>query len=159
MNIHEVLEQVPGRPPRKRRGRGNGSGLGGTAGRGHKGAKARSGWTTRYEYEGGQMPLSRRIPKRGFNNSIFARRYDVVNLNRLEKFFEDGDTVTLATLAEKAGFKSQYGRLKVLGTGDLSKKLIVVAERFSGTARGKIEASGGTCSNPGRPGGGQTQGK
>ena len=147
MKIHDVLRKSPGHRPRKRRGRGNGSGLGCTAGRGHKGALARAGWSTRYGYEGGQMPIARRLPKRGFKNTVFATRYDVINLASLDSApaFADGDTVDLESLKEKLGFRARAGRLKVLGTGNLSKKLAVVAEKFSRAAQQKIEAAGGSC--------------
>ena len=145
MNISDVLKKSPGKPARKRRGRGNGSGLGCTSGRGHKGALARSGWSTRYGYEGGQMPLARRLPKRGFSNAVHTRPHDVINVGQLDAAFEDGDTVDLAVLSEKVGFNSQFRRLKILGSGELSKKLTVVASKFSGSARQKIEGAGGTC--------------
>merc|ERR1711964_457938 len=98
MNISDVLKKSPGKPARKRRGRGDGSGLGGTSGRGHKGALARSGWSTRYGYEGGQMPLARRLPKRGFSNAVHTRPHDVINVGQLDAAFEDGDTVDLTVL-------------------------------------------------------------
>ncbi len=145
MKIHDVLGVAPARKSRKRRGRGDGSGLGGTSGRGHKGAKARAGWKSRYGYEGGQMPIARRLPKRGFKNSLFTTRYDVINLGRLERGFENGDTVNLETVASRLGFSPQFGRLKILGTGELTKKLTVAAHKFSRSAREKIEAAGGTC--------------
>ena len=149
MKMHDVLSKASAHRPRKRRGRGNGSGLGCTSGRGHKGALARSGWSTRYGYEGGQMPISRRVPKRGFSNSIFSRRYDVINVSELDASFRDGETVDLAVLKERLGFKPQHGRLKILGNGELSKKLNVIAQKFSKSAQQKIEASGGTCTVPG----------
>ncbi|MCD8050981.1 MAG: 50S ribosomal protein L15 [Clostridiales bacterium] len=125
----------------KRKGRGAGSGNGKTAGRGHKGQKARSGGGVRIGFEGGQMPLARRIPKRGFNN-IFAKRLDAVNVSALNKF-EDGSTVNLQTLLD-AGVLTQckYG-VKVLGNGEITKKLTVQATAFSASAKEKIEAAGG----------------
>jgi large subunit ribosomal protein L15 len=125
----------------KRKGRGAGSGNGKTAGRGHKGQKARSGGGVRIGFEGGQMPLARRVPKRGFNN-IFAKRLDFVNVSALNAF-EDGATVNLQTLLD-AGILTQckYG-LKILGNGELTKKLTVQATAFSSSAKEKIEAAGG----------------
>ena len=125
----------------KRKGRGHGTGNGKTAGRGHKGQKARSGGGTRIGFEGGQMPLARRIPKRGFNN-IFAKPLDAINLAMLDKF-EDGAVVDLQAMLD-AGLlaKSKYG-VKVLGGGEITKKLTVKAAAFSETAKQKIEAAGG----------------
>jgi large subunit ribosomal protein L15 len=141
MNIHE-LSPVPGSThPAKRKGRGHATGNGKTAGRGHKGQKARSGGGVRVGFEGGQMPLVRRLPKRGFNN-IFAKPLDAVNVSALNRF-EDGAEVDAQALIE-AGVLSQcrYG-LKVLGNGDLKKKLSVKASAFSEAAKAKIEAAGG----------------
>ena len=125
----------------KRKGRGIGTGNGKTGGRGHKGQHSRSGGGTRIGFEGGQMPLARRIPKRGFNN-IFAKRLDAVNVSALN-CFEDGAEVDVKALIE-AGIlsKSEYG-VKILGNGDLTKKLTVKASAFSGSAKEKIEAAGG----------------
>ena len=124
-----------------RKGRGIGSGNGKTGGRGHKGQKARSGGGVRVGFEGGQMPLARRIPKRGFNN-IFAKPMDSVNVSMLNRF-EDGATVDVEAL-EKAGILSgvKYG-VKVIGNGEITKKLTVKASAFSETAKAKIEAAGG----------------
>ena len=124
-----------------RKGRGAGSGNGKTGGRGHKGQKARSGGKIRVGFEGGQMPLARRIPKRGFNN-IFAKPLEIVNLSTLDQF-QDGDTVTVHALLEKGILsKCSYG-YKVLGSGKLSKKLTVQASAFSASAKEAIEAAGG----------------
>ncbi|MBQ8217772.1 MAG: 50S ribosomal protein L15 [Oscillospiraceae bacterium] len=125
----------------KRKGRGHATGNGKTAGRGHKGQKARSGGGTRIGFEGGQMPLARRIPKRGFNN-IFAKPLEFVNVSALDKF-EDGAVVDAQALLD-AGIlsKCKYG-VKVLGNGDITKKLTVKAAAFSETAKQKIEAAGG----------------
>ena len=125
----------------KRKGRGNATGNGKTAGRGHKGQKARSGGGTRIGFEGGQMPLARRIPKRGFNN-IFAKPLTSVNVAALDKF-EDGAVVDAQALLD-AGIisKCKYG-VKFLGNGEVSKKLTVKAAAFSETAKQKIEAAGG----------------
>ena len=126
-----------------RRGRGIGSGNGKTAGRGHKGFGQRSGSSTRPGFEGGQMPLARRLPKRGFNN-IFAERLEVINLSSLNAF-EDGATVSKETLLERGILsKCEYG-FKVLGNGELTKKLTVRANAFSDSAKEKIEAAGGTA--------------
>ena len=125
----------------KRKGRGHATGNGKTAGRGHKGQKARSGGGVRVGFEGGQMPLARRIPKRGFNN-IFAKPLEAVNVSVLDKF-NDGDVVDVQALLD-AGIlsKCRYG-VKFLGNGDVSKKLTVKAAAFSETAKEKIEAAGG----------------
>ena len=125
----------------KRKGRGIGTGNGKTGGRGHKGQKARSGGGKRIGFEGGQMPLARRVPKRGFNN-IFAKPLDTVNVSALEKF-EDGAVVDAQAMLD-AGILSKctYG-VKILGNGELSKKLTVNAAAFSETAKQKIEAAGG----------------
>ena len=136
------LSPVPGSTHvDKRKGRGHATGNGKTAGRGHKGQKARSGGGTRIGSEGGQMPLARRIPKRGFNN-IFAKPLDAINLSALDKF-EDGAVVdTQALLAAGLLSKCKYG-VKVLGNGEITKKLTVKAAAFSDTAKQKIEAAGG----------------
>ena len=124
-----------------RKGRGHGSGNGKTGGRGHKGQKARSGGKVRVGFEGGQMPLARRIPKRGFNN-IFAKPLTAVNVSVLNAF-EDGETVDAAALIEKGILNDcKYG-LKVLSNGELTKKLTVKAAAFSGSAKAKIEEAGG----------------
>ena len=128
-----------------RKGRGAGSGNGKTAGRGHKGQKARSGGGVRPGFEGGQMPLYRRLPKRGFNNKRFAPDYIIVNIADLEKF--EGTEVTAAALAEQGIItlpKVKDG-IKILGNGDLTKKLDVKATKFSASAKEKIEKAGGTA--------------
>ena len=125
----------------KRKGRGPGSGNGKTAGRGHKGQKARSGGGVRIGFEGGQMPLARRIPKRGFNN-IFAKPLEAVNVSALDKF-EDGAVVDAQALLDAGVLsKCRYG-VKILGNGEITKKLTVKASAFSETAKEKIEAAGG----------------
>ena len=141
MYIHE-LSPVPGSTHvDKRKGRGHATGNGKTAGRGHKGQKARSGGGTRIGFEGGQMPLARRIPKRGFNN-IFAKPLEAINVSALEKF-EDGAEVTVNDLLEKGILsKCEYG-VKILGNGSLTKKLTVKANAFSESAKAKIEEAGG----------------
>jgi large subunit ribosomal protein L15 len=139
------LRPAPGATRTKKRvGRGPGSGNGKTAGKGHKGQKSRSGYSRRYGFEGGQMPLVRRIPKRGFTN-IFRTEVQVVNLRDLERVFDSGDTVNPQTMVEKGLIRKGDQLVKVLATGDLTKKLQVHAHRFSGTAREQIEAAGGSC--------------
>ena len=141
MKIHE-LKAVDGSTKEvKRIGRGHGSGNGKTAGKGHKGQKARAGRGQRCGFEGGQMPLQRRVPKRGFNN-IFATEYAVVNLSDLNTF-EDGAVVDAAALIEMGIIKKEYDGLKVLGNGELSKKVTVKAAAFSASAKDKIVAAGG----------------
>ena len=141
MNLHDLHPALGSTHVGKRKGRGHGTGNGKTAGRGHKGQGARSGGGVRVGFEGGQMPLSRRIPKRGFNN-IFAKRLEIINLNALNAF-EDGDVVTVeALLAKGILSKCQYG-YKVLGNGTVTKKVTVVASAFSQSAKEAIEAAGG----------------
>ena len=141
MNLHDLSPAAGSTHPGKRKGRGNGSGNGKTAGRGQKGQKSRSGGGVRAGFEGGQMPLARRVPKRGFNN-IFAKPLEVINLSALEKF-EDGAVVNACDLLEKGVLsKCTYG-YKVLGNGSLSKKLTVRASAFSASAKEKIVAAGG----------------
>ena len=140
MKLHELKASAGARKAVTRKGRGAGSGNGKTAGFGHKGQKARSG-VKKAGFEGGQMPLARRIPKRGFNN-IFAKPLEIVNLSTLDQF-QDGDTVTVHALLEKGILsKCRYG-YKVLGSGKLSKKLTVQASAFSASAKEAIEAAGG----------------
>ena len=141
MNLHE-LSPAPGSNAKAyRKGRGAGSGNGKTAGRGHKGQWARSGGGVRVGFEGGQMPLARRLPKRGFHN-IFAKPLEAINVSALEKF-EDGATVTVQDLLEKGVLsKCRYG-VKILGGGEITKKLTVEANAFSESAKKKIVAAGG----------------
>ena len=127
----------------KRKGRGAGSGNGKTAGKGHKGQNARSGGGVRPGFEGGQMPLQRRLPKRGFNN-IFATKYVNVNLSDLNKF-EDGSVVDTQALLDKKIIKKSLDGVKVLGNGELTKKLTVKVAAYSESAKQKIEACGGTA--------------
>ena len=126
----------------KRIGRGAGSGHGGTATRGHKGAQSRSGYSRKLGFEGGQMPLQRRIPKRGFVN-IFAKEIATVNVAAINDKFEDGATVTIEALVESGLVKKTLDGVKVLGQGELTKKLTVQANAFSASAKAKIEAAGG----------------
>ena len=143
MNLNDVLGGGPHRPARKRVGRGHGSGNGKTAGRGHKGAKARAGWKNRYGYEGGQMSIARRLPKRGFSNSPFGRSYDVVNVAQLEQAFAAGETVDVGAIRQRLGLKCRIGKVKVLGEGELTKKLSLSVHAVSASARQKVEACGG----------------
>ena len=141
MKLHE-LSPAPGSTKKAYRvGRGAGSGHGKTAGKGHKGQKARSGGGVRPGFEGGQMPLQRRIPKRGFNN-IFAKQFAIVNVSDLNRF-NDGDVVDVATLLECRLIGKELDGLKILGNGEISKKLTVKAKIFSAAAKEKIEAAGG----------------
>ena len=141
MKLHELSPAAGSTQVGKRKGRGAGTGNGKTAGRGHKGQKARSGGGVRVGFEGGQMPLARRVPKRGFNN-IFAKPLEIVSLSALNAF-DSGDTVTVEKLLEKGILsKCRYG-YKVLGTGKIEKKLTVEASAFSKSAREAIEAAGG----------------
>jgi len=127
----------------KRVGRGEGSGLGVTAGRGNKGAQSRSGWKAKRGFEGGQMPLHRRMPKRGFHN-LFRKEYTVVNLDTLEGRFDSGTVITLELLHKDGLVSKSRQPLKVLGRGELSKSLTVRAHKFSVKAAEKISAAGGT---------------
>ena len=141
MKIHELSPAPGSNQAPYRKGRGAGSGNGKTAGKGHKGQKARSGGGVRPGFEGGQMPLQRRIPKRGFVN-IFATRYAAVNLSALDKF-EAGAVVDAAALKEAGIIKKELDGVKILGQGDLTKALTVKAAKFSESAKQKIEAAGG----------------
>ena len=141
MKLHELHPAEGSTTAPKRLGRGSGSGLGKTSGKGHKGAKARSGGGKRPGFEGGQMPLYRRVPKRGFNN-VFGTEYAEVNVERLE-VFEDGDVVNAQALLEKKIIRKELDGVKVLGGGELTKKLTVQAAKFTGSAKEKIEAAGG----------------
>ncbi|MBQ7474318.1 MAG: 50S ribosomal protein L15 [Clostridia bacterium] len=142
MKLHE-LSPAPGSAKKAwRKGRGPGSGNGKTAGKGHKGQNARSGGGVRPGFEGGQLPLYRKIPKRGFKNH-FAKNYAIVNVKTLNERFSDGETVNLDALLEKGVIGKPLDGLKVLGNGEIEKKLTVQAAIFSGSAKEKIEAAGG----------------
>lgn len=143
MNLADVRGAYLPRSKRKRVGRGTGSGLGKTAGRGHKGQQARAGGGTPPGFEGGQMPLYRRLPKRGFNNAKFRRVFAIVNVGQLEKAFEDGAQVDNAAIRQAHLVNAKTGPIKVLGSGELTKKLMITADRFSESAKRKIEAAGG----------------
>ena len=142
MELHDLKPAPGAKRGRKRVGRGPGSGLGKTAGKGHKGQKSRSGYSRRYGFEGGQMPLVRRLPKRGFTN-IFKTEYSVVNVGKLN-VFEAGSVVGLDELTNAGLVSSSTKPVKILGTGELDRALKVKADGFSGTAREKILAAGGT---------------
>ena len=141
MKLHELHPAEGSTASPKRLGRGSGSGLGKTSGKGHKGAKARSGGGKRPGFEGGQMPLYRRVPKRGFTN-VFGTDYAEVNVERLEAF-EDGAVVNAEALLEKRIIRKKLDGVKILGGGELTKKLTVQAAGFSASAKEKIEAVGG----------------
>ncbi|MEM9825282.1 MAG: 50S ribosomal protein L15 [Planctomycetota bacterium] len=143
MNLNEVHRGIQKNRKRKRIGRGPGSGHGKTAGRGHKGHKSRSGYSRKPNFQGGAMPMFRRVPKRGFNNrwavTVFA-----VNVGKLNDAFNDGDEVTLEAMAAKDVAKGTFDEVKILGDGELTKKLTISAHRFSKSAEEKITAAGGT---------------
>jgi large subunit ribosomal protein L15 len=141
MEMHELGPAYGATKSRRRVGRGIGSGLGKTAGSGHKGQKARTGGKIRRGFEGGQTPLYRRIPKRGFTNH-FAKEYSIINLSDLEKY-DDGMTVTPEVLLKDGTIRKVLDGVKVLGNGTLTKKLTVVASEFSKSAEEKIQAVGG----------------
>lgn len=141
MKMNDLGPAMGATKNRKRVGRGIGSGTGKTAGKGHKGQNARSGGGVKRGFEGGQTPLYRRIPKRGFTN-IFSKEYSIVNISDLERF-EDGTTVDIALLLKEGIIRKELYGLKVLGNGNLTKKLTVIAKHFSESAKQKIEAVGG----------------
>ena len=141
---HEITSVAGKNKARKRIGRGTGSGRGKTCGRGHKGAGSRAGYSAQTLHEGGQMPLFRRLPKRGFSNFQFARRCQIVNVAQLEKF-DDGADVGVEQLNNAGLIDSLKSKVKILGNGDLTKRLQVTAHKFSKSAQEKIVASGGTA--------------
>ena len=141
MKLHELAPAAGSKKTRTRRGRGLGSGLGKTAGRGQKGQNSRSGSGVRSGFEGGQMPLYRRLPKRGFKN-VFAKEYAEVNISQLNRF-EDGATVDPVALIEMGILKNVRDGIRILGNGTLEKKLTVIANGFTKTAEEKIVAAGG----------------
>ena len=144
MSLNNLRPPKGAKHPKKRIGRGQGSGNGKTAGRGHKGAKSRSGYHFKRGFEGGQMPLHRRVPKRGFHNP-FRVEYEVVNLDQLAARFDVGAIVTPEALRELRLVPSGVGRIKVLGRGEIGKNLTVRAHKFSGKAAEKIAAAGGVA--------------
>ncbi len=142
MKLNELSPAEGSKRAPKRIGRGHGSGQGKTAGKGHKGQKARSGKGMRVGFEGGQMPLQRRIPKRGFNN-IFAKKIATVNLSTLNSKFDDGAVVDVKALTDAGVVKNSFDAVKILGNGKIEKKLTVKVSAFSESAKSKIEAAGG----------------
>jgi len=145
MMIHDITAKVGAHKKRTRVGRGEGSGKGGTSGRGHKGAKSRAGWSSRPGYQGGSTPIARRFPKRGLSNAGFRALFHEVNVQALEKHFASGATVDAKALVEKGLIRDAKLPVKVLGTGDLTKKLTVNAAKFSASAKTKIEKAGGSA--------------
>jgi large subunit ribosomal protein L15 len=143
MIIDDVHRGIVKRKHRKRVGRGPGSGHGKTGGRGDKGHSSRAGFSHRFAFEGGQMPLVRRLAKRGFNNRFFSKVVAAINLSKLEKTFENGATVDPAALEARGLVKGKYDAIKILGNGELTRKLTVRAHAFSGSAIEKIKAAGG----------------
>lgn len=144
MLSNEITAIVGAHPKRKRVGRGKGSGHGKTSGRGHKGNDSRSGASISLTMEGGQMPLFRRLPKRGFSNVVFATRYEIVNVSQLERFFVDDASVGIEELVDAGLVDSRQSKVKVLGDGELTKKLNVTAHKFSKSAEQKISGCGGS---------------
>jgi large subunit ribosomal protein L15 len=144
MSLNNLRPPKGAKHSKTRVGRGHGSGQGKTAGRGHKGAQSRSGWKSKRGFEGGQMPLHRRVPKRGFTNP-FRVEYAVVNLDTLVEVFDGGSDVTPELLRERGLVREKRARIKVLGRGDVTKKLTVRAHKFSETAAQKIAAAGGVA--------------
>lgn len=145
MQSDEITASVGANKKRKRVGRGRGSGRGKTAGRGHKGDRSRSGFSMHPAFEGGQMPLFRRLAKRGFSNARFSERYEIVNVSQLERYFQDGDSITITQMAGVGLIRSDQSRVKILGDGELTKKLTVSAHKFSKSAEQKISSCGGTA--------------
>ena len=141
---YEITSVAGKHKARKRMGRGTGSGHGKTCGRGHKGSGSRAGSTSVSLYEGGQMPLFRRLPKRGFSNYKFVIRYQIVNISQLERF-EEGTTVGVEQLSDAGLIDSRKSKVKILGDGQLTKKLDVTAHKFSKSAKQKIVGCGGTA--------------
>jgi large subunit ribosomal protein L15 len=150
MNLHDLSPNQGSKHRRKRLGCGESSGKGKTSGKGHKGQKARSGASLRPGFEGGQMPLYRRLPRRGFNNVQFGSNFAVFNVGLLETRFEAGATIDEQSLRDSGLLKGRYDGVKVLGDGDVSKKFDLVVDKISKTAREKIEKAGGTIKKPTR---------
>ena len=143
MSLNNLKPAAGSKFERKRVGRGPGSGNGKTAGRGNKGAQSRSGYSYKRGFEGGQMPLHRRVPKRGFNNTDFRTEYEVVNLDQLEARFDAGTTITPDSLRAAGLVNARTARVKVLARGEVTKALTVQAHKFSGKAAEKLAAAGG----------------
>ena len=145
MLSNEITAIAGSNKKRKRVGRGKGSGHGKTSGRGHKGQHSRPGSMARPTYEGGQMPLFRRIPKYGFSNFNFARRFEIVNVSQLEGIFSDGSVISISDLAGAGLVDSDKSKVKILGDGELTKKLEISAHKFSKSAQEKIAGCGGSA--------------
>ena len=143
MRLHDIKPRPGAKHRRKRLGSGESSGLGKTCGRGHKGQKSRSGGGPRSTFEGGQMPLYRRLPKRGFNNARFKKIYAVINVGMLDEVFEDGTVINEEVLRANGMVKGKYDGIKILGSGNLSKKLKFSVDKVSDSAKDKIEKAGG----------------
>jgi large subunit ribosomal protein L15 len=148
MRLHTLKPNPGAKHRRKRLGIGESSGKGKTSGKGHKGQKARSGGSIRLGFEGGQMPIYRRLPKRGFNNKAFKTFYGVVNLDTLEKHFSNGDVVNEESLREIGLVNGRFDGVKILGRGEITKSLTLVVDEISAIAREKIEKAGGSVSIP-----------
>jgi large subunit ribosomal protein L15 len=148
MELHDLRPAEGSRKKRKRLGRGSASGQGTSAGKGTKGQKARSGGGIRPGFEGGQMPLTRRLPKRGFNNARFATVYEIVNLEQIQDRFNDGEEVNLLSLKAKGLVRGNKDGVKVLGDGEFSRKLKFDVEKVSASAAEKIQAAGGEIVTP-----------
>lgn len=146
MRLHTLSPNPGSKKRRKRLGQGESSGKGKTSGKGHKGQKARSGGSVRLGFEGGQMPIIRRLPKRGFNNTAFKTTFGIVNLDDLEKKFEAGASVNEEALRESGLIRGKVHGVKVLGRGELTKKLTLEIDHITDSAREKIEKAGGTVS-------------
>jgi large subunit ribosomal protein L15 len=146
MRLHDIKPNPGSKHRRKRLGRGESSGTGKTAGRGHKGQKSRSGGGVRLSFEGGQMPIYRRLPKRGFNNAAFKTQYAVVNVGLLEERFDAGATIDEEALRKAGIVKGRYDGVKILGDGDVSKKFTISVAKVSASAREKLEKAGGSIS-------------
>ena len=146
MRLHDIKPRSGAKHRRKRLGSGESSGLGKTCGRGHKGQKSRSGGGPRSTFEGGQMPLYRRLPKRGFNNARFKKIYAVINVGMLDEVFEDGTLINEEVLRANGIVKGKYDGIKILGSGNISKKLKFSVDKVSDSAKDKIEKAGGNIS-------------
>lgn len=144
MRLHDIKPNPGAKHRRRRVGQGESSGLGKTCGKGHKGQKSRSGASIRPNFEGGQMPIFRRLPKKGFNNNQFKTNFAIVNVSDLEAKFEDGDVVNEASLRDKGLIQGIYDAVKLLGDGEITKKLTVEVDKASESAREKLEKAGGT---------------
>jgi large subunit ribosomal protein L15 len=145
MMIHEITGKVGKKRPRKRLGRGESSGMGKTSGRGSKGAKSRAGWSLPPQYQGGQINFIQKMPKRGFTNAPFKKVFHIVNVKDLDATAQNGDEITVETLAAAGLVRDAKLPLKVLGEGDITKKVTVTAAKFSASAKAKIEAAGGAA--------------